>query len=76
MTLGRCPFPDCKNPEITADYPKTLLRRELSGGWVVLSRKGGGVHAVEMAEYTGRLAHHECIRRAKRGLIGQQELGI
>jgi hypothetical protein len=72
--LGRCPFPDCDEPEIPDTYPRTLLRRELSSGWVVLSRKGGGVHAVEMAEYTGRLAHARCIERAKRGLIGQRSL--
>ena len=74
ITLGTCPFPDCATPEIPLDYPKTLLRRELSGGWVVLKRKGGGVNAVEMAQYTGRLAHEQCIARAIRGLTGQQRL--
>jgi hypothetical protein len=74
MSMGRCPFPDCPNPEISDDYPRTLLRRELDHGWVVLSRKGGGVHAVELPSYTGRLAHVECVKRASRGLTGQQSL--
>jgi hypothetical protein len=74
MIKGRCPFPDCPEPEIDRSFPDTLLRRELSGGWVVLKREGGGVNAVELPVYTGVLAHHSCIERAKRGLIGQQSL--
>ena len=41
MNLGTCPFPDCPEPVIPFNYPKTLLRRELSGGWVVLARRKG-----------------------------------
>ena len=65
MNLGTCPFPDCPDPgRSRSTTRRRCLRRELSGGWVVLRRKGGGVNAVEMAQYTGRLAHED-VHRAR-----------
>jgi hypothetical protein len=74
-TIGVCPFPDCTDPVIKDDFPKALMRREAIS-WLAMSgtRKGGGVHAVELPTYTGRVAHKECIDRAKRGLSGQASL--
>lgn len=74
--MTTCPFPDCPNPEIPETFPKTQLRREVSSGWVIMpgARKGGGVNAVELVEYTGRVAHARCVDRAKRGLVGQQAM--
>ena len=73
---GRCPYPDCPHSDIPANFPIAALRREVSSGWVGMAggRKGGGVNAIEMVEYTGRVAHAECIKRAKRGLTGQTSL--
>ena len=66
LVLDRCPF--CKEEIHIGD----AILHEVTG-WE-RTRKQGGANMIHLRQRTGKLAHHWCVEKAGRGLIGQAAL--